>query len=151
MIYLASDHGGYNYKEKLKKHFEEKGIKFQDFGTNSIERCDAIDFVAPACFELVKNPKNKGIFICRSGQMVTIIANKFSGVRAVCCYSEKNAKSARLHSDANVLTTGGDEISFKKFLKIVNTFLGTEHLGGIYKKRIDKLKKLEKNLNENNK
>ena len=148
MIYLASDHGGFLYKEKLKKYFDEKNIKYKDFGTNSTDRCDAIDFAAPACEQIVKSPLNKGIFICRSGHAMAIIANKFSKIRAVCAYDERSVISARTHNDINVLTTGADAVSFSKFVKLVNAFLSTEFLGGVYKKRTDKLAKLEKELNK---
>ena len=151
MIYLASDHGGFEYKEKLKKLFDEKKIKYQDLGAFSKERCDAIDFVAPACALVQKSGLNRGIFICRSGQTVSIIANKFSGVRAGTIFDEKSAISAREHNNINVLATGADFISFPKFVKIIDAFLNAKFLGGVYKKRLDKLANLEKTLNEKNK
>ena len=151
MIYLASDHGGFEYKEKLKKLFDEKGIKYKDCGTNSGERCDAIDFATLACESVQKSSANRGILICKSGHAMEIIANKFSGLRAVCCYDEKGVISAREHNNINVLTTGANFVSFNKFAKIVDAFLNTKFLGGDYKKRLDKLAKLEKTLNEKNK
>jgi len=151
MIYLASDHGGFEYKEKLKKIFDEKKIKYQDLGTNSKERCDAIDFARLACLQIQKSQLNRGILICRSGHAMEIIANKFSGIRAVCSYDEKSVVSAREHNNINVLSTGADFVSFSKFVRMVELFLNTKFLGGVYKKRLDKLSKLEKILNEKNK
>lgn len=151
MIFLACDHGGFAYKEKLKKYFDEKGVKYKDFGTNSSERCDAIDFAAPACFEMQKSALNKGIFICRSGHAMAIVANKFSKIRAICAYDEKTVVSGREHNNINVLTTGADFVSFQKLVKMVDAFLQIEFLGGVYKRRIDKLLKLEKALNQKNK
>lgn len=151
MIYLASDHGGFAYKEKLKKLLDERKIKYKDFGTTSTERCDAIDFIAPACEALQKSPLNRGIFICRSGQMVSIVANKFSGIRAGCCFDERSVISAREHNNINVLATGADFISFNKLAKMTDAFLNTKFKGGTYKKRLDKLASLEKTLNKTNK
>lgn len=151
MIYLASDHGGFNYKEKLKKIFDEKKIKYIDMGTNSNERCDAIDFASNACRQIQKSPINRGIFICRSGQMMAIVANKFSSVRAGCCFDEKSVISSRQHNNINVLATGADVVSFNKLVKMVDLFLETKFIGGVYKKRLDKLANLEKELNEKNK
>lgn len=151
MIYLASDHGGFKYKEKIKKIFDDERIKYQDLGSFSEDRCDAIDFVAPACAEVQRSGLNRGIFICRSGQMVSIIANKFSGIRAGCCFDEKNTISAREHNNINVLATGADFVPFSKFTKMIDAFLNTKFLGGVYKKRLDKLAKLEKELSEKNK
>lgn len=149
MICLASDHGGYIYKEKLKQYLSKKGIDFKDFGTNSTSRCDAIDFCKMATKEVVKNAQNRGIFICRSGHAMAIVANKFNGVRAISAYETQSVKSARKHNDVNVLTTGADFVSFRKFIKIVDVFLKTEFEDdekNVYKKRLDKLKKLEESL-----
>ena len=39
-IALGADHGGYELKEAIKQHLEERGIAYRDFGTNSTASCD---------------------------------------------------------------------------------------------------------------
>lgn len=149
MICLASDHGGYLYKEKLKEYLTKNQIEFKDFGTNSTNRCDAIDFCTKASMQVQKNKENRGIYICRSGHAMAIVANKFKGIRAVSAYETKSIESARKHNDVNVLTTGADYVSLKKFLKIVKVFLETPFQDDqlcAYSKRLAKLKKLEDNF-----
>ena len=45
---LGCDHGGYPLMQEVKKHLEEKGIAYTDFGTYSEESCDYPDFAEKA-------------------------------------------------------------------------------------------------------
>lgn len=143
MIYLASDHGGYEYKEKLKKVLTKQSVAFKDFGTNSTERVDASDYAIKACKATQKEETGLAILICKSGQMMSLVANRHTGIRAAHLFTNKGAKSAKEHLNANVLCFGAGEISFGKMVKLIKTFNNANFLGGRYEERLKKLDKIK--------
>lgn len=145
MIYLASDHGGFLYKEKLKGALSKEGVAFKDVGTNSTDRVDASDYAVKACKAIVSEKADLAILICKSGQMMSLVANRHAGVRAVHLFTEKGAKSAKEHLNANVLCFGASEISYGKMLKLIKVFNKASFLGGKYEDRIKKLAKIKSN------
>lgn len=124
MIFLACDHAGFYYKEKLAKVFIKNNISFIDMGSKEYNKDDDYpDYVITAVNEVLKDKSNIGIFICGSGVGVNMVANRFKGIRAVLGYNKKIVKLARFHEDANVLCLGAKMISFKKAKKLVECFL----------------------------
>ena len=81
MIALGSDHGGYKLKEEVKKYLDEIGIKYKDFGTNSEERCDYPEFAEKVAKAVQTKECEKGILVCGTGFGVSIVANKFKGIK----------------------------------------------------------------------
>ncbi len=143
MIYLASDHGGYFYKEKLKEYLTKTGVAFKDAGTNSTDRVDASDYAVKACKAIQGEKAEMAILICKSGQMMSLVANRHAGIRAVHLFTAKGAKSAKEHINANVLCFGANEISYGKMIKLIKTFNKAKFLGGKYEDRIKKLNKIK--------
>ncbi len=142
VIGIASDHGGYELKEAIKRHFP--GISFDDSGTHSSDSCDYPDYVALACRKVSGGELERAIVICGTGIGASIVANKVRGVRAALCCNEFMAEMSRRHNDANVLALGarvlGDELAFRIVDRwISSTFDGGRHLG-----RIEKINELEK-------
>jgi ribose 5-phosphate isomerase B len=125
-IYLATDHGGFDLKEEIKKHLEERGKEIIDVG-NKIkdEKDDYPDFVIPLAKQVAQEPESVGIILGRSGNGEIIAANKIAGIRATLCLSEKMARIAREQNNSNVLSLGADYLEVKEALKIVDTFLTT--------------------------
>ena len=82
MIYLASDHGGYLLKEKIKKYLSKINLKYEDLGTNSLKSVSYVDFGKILCEKVLQDPENKGILICKSGIGMSIVANRFKCIRA---------------------------------------------------------------------
>ena len=142
-IALGSDHAGFKYKEAIKKHLVEKGIKVLDFGTDSDQTCDYPDFVKPAAEAVAKGDADYGIVLGGSGNGETIVANKVKGIRCSLCWSIDTAKWARGHNNANVLAIGERTISLDLALRIVDTWLSTQFEGGRHKRRIDLIEKIE--------
>ena len=140
MIYIGSDHAGYQLKEFLKKHLDKRKIKYKDLGTYSEEPVDYPD-IAYKVAKKVANEKAKGILICGTGIGMCIAANKVKGIRAAVAYDAYSAKMSREHNDANVLCLRGRNINMKKQAKLVNIWLKTEFSGNKrHKRRIAKLK-----------
>ena len=145
MIAIGSDHAGYELKEQIKKYFEEKKIEFNDFGTFSSQSCD-YPIIAEKVGKSVSNKESeKGILICGAGIGMSIAVNKIKDVRAALCYEPELAVLARKHNNANVLCMGGRFTNFEKAKEIVKVFLNTDFEGERHQKRIDLIKKIEKN------
>ncbi len=143
-IAIGADHGGFELKEKLKKHLSEKGISVEDCGTKCTDSVDYPRF-AYAVASLVGNGKcSRGIMIDGAGIGSCIVANKVPGVRAALCYDVSSAKNSREHNDANVLTLGAGLIGFELAKQIVDTFLSSECTIDRHKKRVAMITDIEK-------
>ena len=106
MIAIASDHGGYDLKERVKKYLEEKNIPYQDMGCDSKASCDYPVFGHAAARAVADGTCEKGIVICTTGIGISISANKVKGIRCALCSDPLSAKMTRLHNDANMLAMG---------------------------------------------
>ncbi len=144
MIALGADHGGYRLKEEIKKYFDEKGIEYKDFGTDSEERTDYPIYAKKVAEAIESKECEAGILVCRSGYGMTVVANKFKGIRAANIHDEESAKYAKADDDINVITLGGDYISTSDAICIIRNWLGTEFKGGRYAERITMIDEIEK-------
>lgn len=138
-IGLASDHAGFELKEFVKAYLQEKGIEFQDFGTNSEASCDYPDFAHPLAEAVEAGTCYPGIAICGSGEGISMTLNKHQGIRAALCWKEEIAKLCRQHNNANVLVMPGRFVSHEEARQIMDAFLNTEFEGGRHQARIDKI------------
>ena len=146
MIAIGCDHGGYKLKEEIKKYLEEKEMEYKDLGCMNEERVDYPN-IAEEVAKCVQNSEcERGILICRSGVGMSIVANKFKGVRAAAITSEDDARFAKADDDINVMTLGADCLETKEAIKIMRTWIATEFKGGRYQERTDMIKEIE---NEN--
>ena len=144
MIALGADHGGYRLKEEIKKYFDEKGIEYKDFGTDSEERTDYPIYAKKVAEAIESKECEAGILVCRSGYGMTVVANKFKGIRAANIHDEESAKYAKADDDINVITLGGDYISTSDAICIIRNWLGTAFKGGRYAERITMIDEIEK-------
>lgn len=141
-IAVASDHAGFEYKEKVKVLLNELGHEVVDFGCFSPDSSDYPDFAYPAAVAVGNGECERGIFICGTGIGVSIVANKAKGVRAANCCSVEEARLSRQHNDANVLTFGARLISWEIAKEIVEVWLKTEFEGGRHERRVEKIHRL---------
>lgn len=126
MIAIASDHGGFERKESVKKHLEERGIEYRDFGTYDTNSCDYTDFGRAAAEAVAGGECEKGIVICTTGIGISIVANKVKGIRCALCSETTTARLTREHNDANMLAMGGGMVGELLANEIVDVFLDTE-------------------------
>jgi ribose 5-phosphate isomerase B len=139
VIPIGADHRGYALKSELVSWLEQKGYTPKDLGAHGSERCDALDYAKALAADFKANATQFGILICGSGQAMTMTANRHQQLRAALCGDVAMAKTAREHNDANVLVLGADFTPPDEALKILQTFLDTECLGGRYAERRDAL------------
>lgn len=125
MIALASDHGGFDLKEKIKKYLEEKGLECKDFGCYDKSSCDYPDFGKAAAKAVSDGTCDRGIVVCTTGIGISIAANKVPKVRCALCTNAYLAKMTRLHNDANMLALGQGIVGDNLAYEIVDTFLNT--------------------------
>ena len=125
MIGIGSDHGGFALKEAIKKHLEERGLEYKDFGTYSAASCDYPVFGRAVAKAVAAGECQLGILICGTGIGMSIAANKVPGVRAALCSDCFSAEATRQHNNANVLALGARVLGEGLALKIVDTFLDT--------------------------
>ena len=145
MISLGSDHGGYELKEEIKKYLDEIGIEYKDYGTDSKERTDYPIFAERVAKSIQSKECDRGILICKSGAGMTIVANKFKGIRAALGFNEQVTKCSKADDDLNVLVLPADYIEISTAIAIVKIWLETEFKGGRYEERIQMIENIEKN------
>lgn len=125
MIALGCDHGGYPLMVEVKKHLEERGIEYKDFGCYSEESVDYPIYAKKAAEAVAGGECELGILICGTGIGISITANKVKGIRAALCHDVFSAAATKEHNNANMLAMGARVIGPGLALKIVDTFLDT--------------------------
>lgn len=137
-VAIGCDHGGYELKEKIKQHLEERGISCQDMGCHSREAVDYPIYGHAVAKAVAEGKCDKGIAICTTGIGISISANKIPGIRCALCGDSLSAKMTRLHNDANVLALGAGITGVNLALEITDVFLDTEFSGQErHQRRID--------------
>lgn len=141
-VLIAADHRGVQLKTQCVAWLREHGHAPKDLGTNSTERCDALDFAKKLAEGFKANPNQFGVLICGTGQAMAMTANRYRNIRAALCTNVEMARLAREHNDANVLALGADITDAATALKCLEVFLMTPFLGGRYAERRDRLTEL---------
>jgi RpiB/LacA/LacB family sugar-phosphate isomerase len=136
MIYIASDHAGFEVKNKVYSYLEELGHEVVDLGTDSQQSCHYPDFTKSLCEKIQSNPSCRGVLICGSGVGVSMTASRFSGIRAVLCHREDVAKLSREHNDSNVICLGARIVSLEENKRILDAWLKTKFAGGRHSLRL---------------
>ncbi len=150
MILLGSDHGGLALKESIKSLLEERGIEFEDCGTYSTDSVDYPDFGEKVARRVSNGEAEKGILFCGTGIGMSIIANKFIGVRAALATDLFTAQMAKEHNNANILVLGGRVLQEELARSMVAIWLDSPFDGGRHQKRLDKISQIEHELRRNN-
>ena len=138
-VALASDHAGYNYKEKAKAYLLSKGFEVVDYGALNSDRSDYPDFAHKASEGILRSEAERGVFVCGSGIGISIAANRHKGIRAVDAVTEEMAKLSRQHNDTNVLALGERLVTWEEAEKIIDTFFATGFEGGRHADRVKKI------------
>lgn len=141
-IVIASDHAGFELKQKIVEWLSREGIEHLDIGAFSEERCDYPDYGVAAAEKVVAGEARFGIIVCGTGIGISISANKVKGARAALCCSEYMAEMARRHNDANLIALGGRTTTIDLAVRMIHIFLQTEFEGGRHAERVAKIHSL---------
>lgn len=148
MLYLASDHAGFELKEKIKAHLAARGIDFQDMGAYQYNKADDYpDFAYAAAKKVAESPEaHRAIVICGSGIGVSITANKVKGVYCALVWNKEVAASVSEHNDPNAIALPSHYITNEEALGIVDEFLKTpsEPIHKRHRRRFEKVKEIDK-------
>lgn len=144
MISLGSDHGGYELKEEIKKYLDEIGIEYKDCGTDSKERTDYPIFAERVAKSIQSKECDSGILICKSGAGMTIVANKFKGIRAALGINEEVSRASKADDNINVLVLPAQYITLSAAIASIRAWIATEFKGGRYSERLQMIKEIEK-------
>ncbi len=128
VVGVASDHGGLELKAALVAWLEERGHKVVDLGPYKLApEDDYTDFAVALSKAFLRDEIECGVLICRSGIGMSIAANRFHGIRAALALTPERARKSRDHNNSNVLVSGGDGMSNKDFLAVVEAWLSTPY------------------------
>jgi len=147
-IIIGSDHAGVALKEGLKPYLEQRGLAVTDMGmaTATTDPVDYPDIGCQVAAGVSSGAFSRGILICGSGVGMTIVANKYPGIRAALCLDEETAQLSRLHNDTNILCLAGRKTDSEKARKIIDVWLNTPFEGGRHNRRIEKIREIEKQI-----
>jgi len=146
MIAIGSDHGGVVLKDQLVRHLRDSGCEVEDVGTQGPTSVDYPDFGKIVAQRVATGRAERGILLCTNGIGMSIVANKYPGVRAALVGDVASARMCREHLDANVLVLGGGFIGEFLARQIADLWLGTAFAGGRHQRRLKKIAAIEADL-----
>ncbi len=142
---IGCDHGGFELKEEILKFLKTiANLQVTDLGPSNRESVDYPDFGAKVSEAVARGAMDRGILICGTGIGMSIVANRYPGVRAALCHDHFTAQMSREHNDSNILVMGERVIGKGVALEIVKTWLDTPFGGGRHQKRLEKIAGIEK-------
>jgi len=145
-IVLGSDHAGFELKEDLRAYLVEQKVGVIDLGVSNEEPVDYPDIGASVAEKVSRGEVGRGILICGSGIGMSIVANRFPGVRAALCHGLYTARISREHNDANLLILGGRLIGKGLAREILKVWLETGFQGERHQRRLEKIRALEEKI-----
>ena len=139
VIPIASDHAGFEMKEKLEARLRDLGYQVRDLGTDSADSTDYPDYAHPVAEMVSRGEVQRGILLCGTGVGMAMAANRHAHVRAAVAWSPEIAALTRKHNDANVLVLPARCISEEDAEKALQLWLDTAFEGGRHERRVEKI------------
>jgi ribose 5-phosphate isomerase B len=146
MIAIGCDHGGVELKDSLVGYLGAKSVEVCDLGAQGWESVDYPDYGRAVAERVSAGQAERGVLICTSGIGMSIVANKFPGVRAALVADLDGARSSREHNDANILVLSGARTAAPLAQAILDTWLTTEFADGRHQRRVNKIIQIEQQL-----
>ncbi len=125
-IFLASDHGGYQLKQRIHQHLEKQAYELVDLGCNGEDKCDYPTFGKKAAELVLANPGSFAIVICGTGIGISIAVNRVKGARCALANTVELAELGRQHNGANILALGARTKVYDDPIEIIEAFLKAE-------------------------
>ena len=142
-IGIASDHGGFELKESIISHLLKNNWDVDDLGPHNKDSVDYPDYGIKLAEAVSLKKVGRGIVICGTGIGMSIVVNRYPGIRGALCTDLFTAKLCREHNDANILIMGGRVLGKGLAAEIVNIWLNTPFSGGRHQKRLDKIDQID--------
>lgn len=138
-VIIGSDHGGFDLKQACKAHLEASSYTVSDAGVFSRESANYPEIGHQVARAVARGQFEMGILICGTGIGMSLVANRYRGVRACLCHNLFTARLSRQHNDANILVMGGRVIGVGLALEMVDLFLETPFDGGRHEVRVNQI------------
>ena len=135
-IAIGCDHGGLEIKNAIIEDLKNKGIDYENFGTDTADSVDYPIYAKKVCAAVQSGDCTLGILCCGTGIGMSMTANKQKGIRAAVLSDAFSAEMTRRHNNANVLCLGGRVIDSVKAVELATIFLNTPYEGGRHDKRV---------------
>jgi len=143
-LVIASDHAGFELKKRILEYLKTEGVKTSDFGPQNADSVDYPDYGIKVARAVLQKEFERGIIICGTGVGMSIVVNRFPGIRGTLCGDVYTAKLCREHNDSNILILGGRVVGMGLANEIVNIWLHTPFEGGRHQRRLDKIASIDK-------
>ena len=145
-IGFASDHRGYKLKLDLIKYFKENGYNVIDYGTNSEESCDYVDYAYKLGQGILSNEVDFGVAICGTGIGMSIALNKIRGIYCAKVSNPDEAMHTRLDNNTNCIAIG-EKMPINNAILSIETFITTEYsFLEKHNRRNNKVKQIEEGV-----
>ena len=142
-IVIGCDHAAYELKEKLKAYLRHRGEAVDDVGPHNAESVDYPNYGKKVAGRISTGRNSRGILLCGTGLGMSMVANRFPGVRAALCHDLFGAIMSRKHNDANILVIGGRVTGETLAEEIVRAWLETPFEGGRHQQRLDQFARID--------
>ncbi len=142
-IAIGCDHGGFELKNEIMRHLDERGVKYKDYGCYDTNSVDYPEIALKVAKPVSAGEARLGILVCGTGIGMSLAANKVKGIRAAACSESFSAKYTRLHNDSNILCLGGRVIGPGTANELVDLFIDTEFEKGRHQRRVDAVMDIE--------
>lgn len=144
-IYIGADSAGFDMKQEMIPYLREKGYEVIDMGADSSASCHYPIYASAVCEKVQADLEGSfGILICGTGIGMSMVANKYHGIRAAVCGDTFSARFTKMHNDANVICMGARVIGLGLAKDIVDAYLGAEYEGGRHAIRVEMMMNVEK-------
>lgn len=148
-IWIANDHGGYTVKRELVRHFLDHDIAYRDLGCDGEEIVRYPYYAGEVASAVSRGEIARGVLICSTGIGMSLVANRYRGVRASHCTSTYQARITRAHNDSNILCLGGKITGVFEALDMLAAWLETPYEGGRHDISLGLLEEAERSIAEN--
>ena len=138
-IAVGCDHAGLVLKDAILEELRARDVEILDCGTDDTASCDYPDFAAEVAGLVSGGEADCGVLACGTGLGMSMVANKFRGVRAAVVHDEFTSEMSRRHNNANLLCLGGRVLAPEAAAKLLRTWLETPFDGGRHQPRVDKI------------
>lgn len=138
-ILIASDHAGFELKEKLEAELRSLGYSVQDLGPTSDASVDYADFAHPLAERISHGDAARGVLLCGTGLGMSYAANRHAHVRAAVAWTPEIAALSREHNDSNVLVLPARFVGDDEGRAILKAWLDTPFAGGRHERRVEKI------------
>ncbi|MBR2751105.1 MAG: ribose 5-phosphate isomerase B [Clostridiales bacterium] len=147
VISIASDHAGFALRKIVVEHLTKQGHTILEGGATASDVPYSYVLAGQkVAKDVIDEKAERGIVICGTGIGISMVANKFPGIRCALCTNEYMARMSRQHNDANVLSMGARVVGSSLALGIVDAYMNEPFDGGRHQVRVNDMKEQEKEL-----